>query len=177
MPTSEVKGELFQQAQSYVQRKWGMEGAVKISLDPDQFKPEEWYPLEDFTELLADIVHDLADANMEEAYKVGRWMVMNNVKWAGIFSARKPQDIFSSNANQKTEYKVGEVRGLLIHPNSLQLHIEMWTDDKESAYIWGQFYRGRLQGVLDLSGTKGQARVIVDYEEDKHSLTYDLTWI
>lgn len=60
----------------------------------------------------------------------------------------------------------------VVGDNHIQLTMNDWSDDP----IWYDFYKGRLQSVLDLTGHKGTVGLsVIDGIESK-KYTYDINW-
>lgn len=176
MKKAQIRGELFQQVVDYIHKKWGSDGLDLLGLDLDKFKPDKWYDLEDFCELLDRLYRELGVDDPKQPFKIGKWMVTGNPRWATVFNGKDPGDVFTSNKNQELEYVVGEFKGIHSKGNEISIHSTIWTTNHRHLELWSEFYRGRMQGVLDLTGRKGIVEKVTDMMEKEAICTYIISW-
>jgi len=176
MEKATVKGELFVNAIAYIHKKWGADGLDTMGFLEDQFKPDTWYGLDEFCQLLDSLYKFLHVTDPTEPFKIGKWIVTSNMRWAAVFQGKDPGDVFTSNQKQKKAYNVGEFRGVHQIGKEVSIHSTIWTDNKRHLDLWAEFYRGRLTGVLELTGRCGQVTTVAEMLEKEAMVTYKITW-
>ena len=177
MENARVRGELFQEVVEYIHKKWGTDGLKVLGVDLEQYLPDAWYDLEEFCELLDGLFGKMGIKDPNEPFKIGKWMVTRNARWAAVFKGKNPDEVFSSNKNQQLEYVVGEFKGIHSSIREVSIHSTIWTTDKRHLDLWCEFYRGRLQGVLDLTGRRGEVGTVSEMLEEEATCTYRITWV
>lgn len=176
MEKSRVKGDVFLRVISYVIKKWGKMGLAKISVNPDSFKAEIWYSLKDFTILLQNIKDNLAETN-ESIPNLGRSTIVDDERWKWTFKDMDPEEVFSSTSRQNAQYQVGEMSVVESSPGFVRMKLELWVEDEAQCGLWAEFYRGRLQGVLDLTGSTGNVEQKACNEDGKRGVIYAIFWM
>lgn len=171
-----VKGDLIIKSLKYFEKKFGQGALDDLDSTQDDFKPQVWYPFEDFISLLDYLVQKSASQDIKEVYRLGHYMIVNDVRWAGIFKGRNPADVFTSNKNQDHQYEVGDFKGIIASGNMVSINSTIWAKNDDELNLWSEFYRGRIQGVLDLTGYSGKVERFLSTDKGEHLVTYNLTW-
>jgi hypothetical protein len=176
MEKARIRGELFQQVMDYIHKKWGSDGLEMLGMEIDHFKPDAWYDLDEFCELMDSLYTTLGISDPKEPFRIGKWMVTSNPRWVAVFKGKDPGDVFTGSKNQELEYVVGEFKGIHSKGNEISIHSTIWTTNNRHLELWSEFYRGRMQGVLDLTGRRGMVTKVADMLEKEATCTYGITW-
>ena len=176
MDKAQIRGELFIKVVRYINKKWGAEGLEKLNIDLGQYKQDVWYGLDEFCDLIDGLYDVLGVTDSTEPFKIGKWIVTNNPRWMACFRGMDPKDVFTGSEHQELQYVVGEFKGAHSKPNEVSVHSTVWTTDQRHLDVWCEFYRGRLQGVLDLTGYQGEVSTISEMLENEATCTYKITW-
>jgi len=72
--------------------------------------------------------------------------------------------------------QTGDFKGSSEGSNTLSVYTNIWTQDDKVADIWSEFYRGRSQGVLDLTGRRGKVEKVMDLSGSEKAVTYEIRW-
>lgn len=176
MQHPQVKGELFIKAHAFIMKKWGLERAKKIGLDPSFYKPEAWYPLEEFCGVFSSIAQVLGGDPATYAFLIGHTTMLSDVRFAFLFKDKDPKEVFNTSRNQSRVQQTGDFKGSSESSNSLSVYTNVWTQDNNIANIWSEFYRGRSQGVLDLTGKRGKVEKVIDLSGNEKVVTYEIRW-
>lgn len=168
MDRSQVRGILFIQVFEQAAGRWGSDAAESLQRSaPD---PEAWYPMADFCALLNDIKSKLGNNNPLSIYLMGFGTMKNDPAWQGTFAELEPADVFTSTERQDLFYRAGSHAATLIGPK----HVRVEVSCPGCGQAWFEFYRGRLQGVLELTGRTGVVHLIPGGEEGRRA--YDIKW-
>ena len=103
--------------------------------------------------------------------QLGHEIMTEDMRWQVIFRASNPGDIFTTTKRQEAQYKGGEVISRLAGDNHVEVTMVGWPGEK----IWFEFYRGRLQGVLELTGKKGTVDM-KPIDSETNECKYDIRW-
>lgn len=151
MDEPRVKGEVFQTVFRLVAGKWGQEVLDGIRADPDSYAPGEWYHYSAFCDILTAVKDAVGRSNPMIIYQLGFSTMKKDARWSELFQTMNPADVFRSTERQDTQYRVGhysaEAKG--------NKHIQVKMTLPDCRPEWCEFYRGRLQGVLELTGRTG----------------------
>ncbi len=156
MPENKVKGDIFLKVLDQVVKKWGEPGLKKIGADPSQYEMEQWYPFSELCALLRIIKETLGKNNPLAVYQLGFRIMKDDPQWQGFFDDKDPAEIFLSTKRQDTQYKAGIQTLERINDKHTRVNIINWECDD----IWYEFFRGHLQGVLELTGRAGVVHLI-----------------
>ncbi len=159
MPETWVRGNFFQQALDYVKRRRGMDGLDMIGVYHDQYLPEQRYPFVDFCTLLSIIYTTIGDGTYSDVSKLGKDILINDDRWRLLFKDKDPKDVFTTTKRQEDRYMVGDFDVKSVEHRKITLTMTMWSGKKEHQEIWAEFYKGRLEGVLELTGYEGTVGV------------------
>ncbi len=172
MPDNKAKGDLFQHVLAYVRKKWGRDALEDLDKTPEQYRPAEWYAFSEFCTVLTDINAKLGDGDDLAVFHMGCEMIKNDFRWRTIFKGRSPVYVFKSTKRQDTQYTGGVNTANIIADKHIRIAMSGWDCD----YIWYEFIKGRLQGVLELTGNNGTVDMTEVNESDHTGFTYDITW-
>ena len=176
MDESKVKGDVFLKVTEYVSRKWGKVGLSKLGVSPNTYKAEVWYRLEDFTDLLSGISETLTDSPTAIS-GLGRSTIVDDDRWKWAFREKDPLAVFSSSSRQNAQYQVGELNVIESSPGFVRIQMTMWTLDENTKAIWSDFYQGRLQGVLDLTGAVGNVEKKAKVVDGIRDTVFAIFWM
>jgi hypothetical protein len=168
MSENSVKGGLFNNVLAMVAKKWGRESLEKIGRQADQYKGDEWYPLSDFESLLYDIDGQLGKGDNTSLSGLAYEMVMNNFQFRTIFTNRDPKYVFLSTKQQDARYSGGKFDTIHVRGSQIRIEVSDWATEP----IWYEFFKGRLQGVLELTGHLGTVELTIA----GNKFIYDIFW-
>ena len=171
MAEYEVKGELFIKTLELAGFKPGGSCAMAGNRTQDDFTWEKWYPYEDFCGLLADIKSAIGKGNPMIIYQLGFSIMKRDRHWQDTFGHMDPAEVFTSTRRQETQYRVGSYSAAALGKK----HILVTMDCKECRPEWCEFYRGRLQGVLELTGRTGVVH-LQPADGPNAARVYDIKW-
>ena len=168
-----VKGNIFQLTLEQVGKRWGKVGLLSLGGRAKTYLPEMGYPAEDFYGLLKDIRDKLVD-NDEYFFHMGMNSIKGDERWVIKFKDKDPNDLFNGFKYQGERYQLGDFEAKEITEKEIDLKMGLWTDDERGGALWAQYYLGRIQGALDLTGRKGN----VDLQETNNvsEFTYNIRW-
>ena len=149
---------------------------VGITSIERSYKPETWYPLSDFVGLVENVRDHLSETD-KSTFNLGKGTITDDERWKWDFKGMNPEDVFSGTSRQNAQYKVGEFSVIETSPGFLQLQMSLWERDARIREIWSEFYRGRLQGILDLTGSKGNVEMKYRPPDDGKDTVYTIMWI
>ena len=175
MQKPEVKGLMFIETYNFIQKKWGSEGLKKFGLDPGTHRSEVWYPFEEFCELLERTVRHSGKGEMLP-YHIGIWTVVVDPRWNGVFAGKDPKEVLGGTKHQSKVYRVGDVKDTVVEDGRIRIFYDLWNRDPAHTEVWSEFYRGRLKGILDLTGKKGEVQKSIDPLSAQRTITYDIRW-
>jgi len=171
MDEYKVKGDIFLGVLKLVASKWGTHGLECIGANPESIALEQWYPYEDFCTLLSDIKSKLATGNPMIIYQIGFSMVKMDRRWQEVFHSQNPADVFTTNKRQESQYLVGSYSASVLGPK----HVQVAMTGGNCRPEWCEFYRGRLQGVLELTGRTGVVHLRQPKAEGSERV-FDIKW-
>ena len=171
MPENQAKGDVILKVLDEVVKKWGNRGLKEIGAEPGKYKMEQWYPFSDLTKILNDVKTRLGNNNPLSVYNLGFRMIKDDPRWQGIFDDQDPAEIFLSTKRQDGQYQAGTQTLEKIGGKHVRVTMMGWNCDD----VWYDFFRGRLQGVLELTGRTGVVHLQKDVGEDG-SRILDIKW-
>ena len=171
MPENQAKGDVFLKVLDQVVKKWGNRGLKEIGAAPSQYKMEQWYSFTELCNVLRAIKEKLGNGNPLTIYQLGFNIIKDDPRWQGIFDDKDPADIFLSTKRQDAQYKAGTQEVKIISEKHVQVDLQNWDCDD----VWYDFFRGRLQGVLELTGRTGVVHLIPPGDDDTLR-TLDIKW-
>ncbi len=169
-----IRGNFFQQALDHVNRRWGQAGLDKIGESHDNYLPEQTYPFENFCELLLKISNVLGEHSITDFSKLGGDMVRADERWKLMFKGQNPKEVFSTTKRQDDRYQVGNFELESAKDSEVKLTMKLKVGKKEHRGLWVEFYKGRLAGVLELTGHTGTVKV--NPKKAKGAYQYTIMW-
>jgi len=171
MPENQARGDVFLGVMDQVIKKWGNDGLREIDADPNRYDAEQWYPFIELCKILRNIKTKLGNNNPLTIYQLGFLLFKDGPDWQGIFDDRDPAEIFLSTEKQDTQFRAGSQNIKRIGEKHVRVDMFNWGCDD----VWYDFFRGQLQGVLELSGRTGVVHLIPGTTgEGIHTL--DIKW-
>ena len=171
MPENQAKGDVFLKVLDQVVKKWGNRGLKEIDADPGQYKMEQWYSFAALCKILRDTQTKLGNNNPLTVYQLGFRIIKDDPRWQDVFYDKNPAEIFLSTKRQEAQYKAGTQSLERIGEKHVRVELQNWDCDE----VWYDFFRGRLQGVLELTGRTGVVHLQPEKGEDG-SRILDIKW-
>jgi len=168
-----VKGDLFIRTMSFVAKKWGSAGLSRLPVTPESFKSEMWYSYKQFVGLLVSIHDTVSDEG--SSYYAGREVMSSDQRWRYAFKGQDPQALLCTTSRQDALFRVGDFDVVEASPGFLRLSMRLW--DVNASRHFEEFYRGQLQGVLDLSRVSGGVERRSRKDEKGPTTMYDIMWL
>ena len=172
MPENKAKGDLFHHLLAYVNKKWGKEGLDKLGKVQDDFNAADWYPFSELCGLLTDINAKMGNGDGQAVNRMGTDMIKNDFRWRTIFNGRNPAYVFITTKRQDTQYIGGQYSARVVADKNIRINMKGW----ECGEVWYEFVKGRLQGVLELTGHEGAVNMTRSGTGDEPEYVYDITW-
>lgn len=168
-----VRGIFFLQVLGYVRKHRGQTTYELLGKDLESYRAEEKYDFNDFMELLSRIKMVVMK---EEDYitRIARETMAEEAVWKNLFRRMDPANVFASTQRQDGRQKLADYEPLDVQKGRVVLRMRVWTDNREHQDLWAEFYRGRLEGILELMGRKGSVKLVREFGEAGH--TYTITW-
>ncbi len=172
MSEAMVKGDLILKVLDHVSNKRGKGSLDKIGVDPAGYLIEKWYPISDFLSLISKIDDAFGDGSEGIASRIGHDIMKFDFRWQMLFKGKDPKDIFTSTKRQDGQYRGGRFEASAIGDKKVTIILREWPNDM----IWYEFYKGRLQAVLELTGNTGDVDITCIELDDEPTCTYEITW-
>jgi hypothetical protein len=163
----------FRQVLEYVKQNRGQTSYELLGKDIEGYKAEEKYDFNDFAELLSKVK---LIASNEEDYiaRIARETMTEEATWKNLFRRMDPTSIFISTQRQKGRQQLADYEPVEIEKGHVILSMKMWTNNREHQDLWAEFYRGRLEGILELIGRQGSVKLTREFGNAGH--TYTIKW-
>jgi len=174
MPEQWIRGNFFQQTLEYVKRVKGPSGLEAVGKTPEDYKAEHQYDFVEFCELLIKIKKELDDQEGNIITRIARETMTSDTRWQVMFRRLDPKDIFSSTKRQASRHQIGEFVPVISKKGHVTLRMTLWSENEEHQDLWAKFYKGRLEGILELTGHKGTVEVEGGWKAG--SFTYVIEW-
>ncbi len=171
MSESRVKGDIILKVLDGVASRWGRNGLEIIGYEPANYRQEQWYPFDEMCSILASAKTRLGNNNPLTVYQLGFRTVKDDPRWQDIFDDQDPSEVFTTTKRQESQYVVGTATAKNLGPK----HVRIDYRSEETDQVWFEFYRGRLQGVLELTGRTGVVHLLPQGEA-KGVRSYDVKW-
>ena len=171
MSENQAKGDVFLKVLDQVVKKWGNRGLEEIYANPSQYKMEQWYPFADLCSILENVKTKLGNNNPLSVYQLGFRIIKDDSRWQDVFFDQNPAEIFLSTKRQEAQYKAGTQSLERIGEKHIRVELQNWDCDE----VWYDFFRGRLQGVLELTGRTGVVHLNPD-KNDGSIRILDIKW-
>jgi uncharacterized protein (TIGR02265 family) len=169
-----VRGIFFQQVLNYIKQKRGHTSYELLGMDIEKYIIEEKYNFEDFMELLSKIK---VITSSEEDYiaRIARETMTEEATWKNLFRRMDPASVFTSTQRQNGRHQLADYEPVNVANGHVSLRMSMWTDNREHQQLWAEFYKGRLEGILELMGRKGSVKIIREFGNG--AFTYSIEWV
>jgi hypothetical protein len=171
MAESQAKGDIILKVLDQVMKKWGKDGLDIIETYPNKYKEEQWYSFSELLELLSKVKTQLGNNNPMAIYQIGLNTIKKDPRWQGIFCNNKPAEVFLTTKRQDDQYRICEHVATTVGAK----HVRVELDGFKGEPVWLEFYRGRLQGVLELTGRTGVVHLLPPGEKDGARI-FDIKW-
>jgi hypothetical protein len=171
MTDSQVKGDIILKVLDAVVSKWGQNGLEIIGYEHASYRQEQWYSFEEMCSLLSSVKSRLGNNNPLTIYQLGFRTVKEDPRWHDVFDDQDPAEVFLTTKRQEAQYKVGTQTAINLGPK----HVRIDFKTEETDFSWFEFYRGRLQGVLELTGRTGVVH-LQPMESGNGLRSYDVKW-
>ncbi len=169
-----VRGIFFTQVLDYIQKNRGQTSFDLLGMKPEDFRIEERYDFDIFCKLLAKIDLMASQDNGSYISKIARDTMTEEARWKVQFRKLDPKSIFMTTKRQEGRHQIADFEPELIDSSHVSIKMTMWTQDKAYQDLWANFYKGRLEGVMELMGRKGIVELIKEFGEGVYS--YEITW-
>ncbi len=174
MVQSKVKGDVFLRVIRALKNQRGSNILDRLSKDPDRYKSEAWYAFSEFLSMLKDIREITEDQDI--IFRLARSVIMKDDRWVYYFEGQDPEKVFKENKKQNGLFQMGEFKVLETSPGFMRLEMVPWDDGMDGYGLWVDFYRGTMQGVLDLTGKNGNIVKKRMPGGDDSSVVFCLNW-
>nr|QOV09130.1 hypothetical protein HULAa36F11_00013 [uncultured Thermoplasmata archaeon] len=173
MRESWVRGIFFRQVLEYIKKNRGQTSYELLGRKIDNYIAEEKYEFDEFCELLAKV--KLISPNEDEYIaKIARETMTEEATWKNLFRRMDPTTVFASTKRQDGRHLTADYEPTNITHGNVQLKMKMWTEKREHQDLWADFYRGRLEGILELMGRTGTVRMVREFGNSE--FTYTIEW-
>lgn len=173
MRESWVRGILFKQVLDYVKKNRGQTSYELLGRSAEKYRIEEKYPFDDFAELLSK-VKLITSGEDDFIARISRETMMEEATWKSLFRRMDPVSVFSSTQRQEGRQQLADYEPVETSANRVVMRMKMWTENREHQYMWAEFYRGRLEGILELIGRKGSVKMTREFGNG--GFTFDISW-
>ena len=174
MRESWVRGIFFRQVLEYIKKNRGQTSYELLGRIIDDYVPEEKYGFDDFCELLGKV--KLISPNEEEYIsRISRDTMTQEATWKNLFRRMDPTSVFTSTKRQDGRHLTADYEPLEIKAGHIQLKMRMWAEKREHQDLWAEFYRGRLEGILELMGRTGTVKMVREFGDA--GFTYTIEWV
>jgi len=174
MGESWVRGIFFRQVLDYVRLKRGRTSYELLGMDVSDFRPDEKYDFAEFGNLLSK-VKLISPGEEDYVARISRDLMLREVTWKNLFIRMDPKNVFASTKKQEGRHQLADYKALEVTDSMVKLQMRIWSENREHQDLWADFYRGRLEGILDLMGRKGQVKAVREFG-DGGAFTYTITW-
>jgi hypothetical protein len=148
----------------------------RVSVGMGEYLPEGWYPFGDFCRLLSRIHNDLGKGDPVHIFRMGKRTVIDDDRWRNLFQNKNPKEVFTTTRRQEAQYDVGDFIVKSVKEGHITIRASLWDCEETEAALWSEFYRGRISGILELTGRDGKVEMDTDFTEDKKCCTYEIAW-
>ena len=169
-----VRGIFFIQVLEYIQKNSSQTSYELLGMNPDDYRAEERYDFEIFCKLLAKIELMAREDNGSYISKIARDTMTKEARWKVQFRRLDPKSVFMTTKRQEGRHQIADFEPELLDDGHVSIKMTMWTRDKAYQNLWANFYKGRLEGVMELMGRKGTVELVKEFSEGVY--TYDINW-
>jgi hypothetical protein len=171
MAESQAKGDIILKVLDQVMIKWGKDGLDTIGTDPKKYNVEQWYSFSELCGLLSKVKSRLGNNNSLAIYQIGFNTIKKDPRWQGIFCNTNPAEVFLTTKRQDDQYTVCTHVATPVGAKHVRIELNNFTGEP----VWLEFYRGRLQGVLELTGRTGVVHLLPPGEKADTRI-FDIKW-
>lgn len=163
-----VKGTLFIRVCDQADAMWG-KGCLGQSTE-NRIEEDAWYPACDFCALLDAVKAGPGRNSPLSVYLLGVGAIKGDPAWQETFASMDPADVFLSTERQETLYIIGAQAAVPVGAK----HVRVEVPGGIGSQSWYDFYRGQLQGVLELTGRTGVVHLLPGSGDGRRR--YDVKW-
>ncbi|MGM0510788.1 MAG: hypothetical protein ACQESD_06640 [Thermoplasmatota archaeon] len=171
-----IKGDLFEKTFDYLEKKSGKMGLEKLSFDRENYPVVKWFPFSEYCRLLKEMYEEVMEKDPSQFYRMGYGMIKDDVRWKTVFQGKNPSEIFSTVKRQKEQYVVGDIKSERMGDKHIKVTMEINAEDELCARLWAESYHGRIQAVLDFTGSDGKIEKTLEFDKDRKACIYDIKW-
>lgn len=168
-----VRGIFFLQVLDYIKKHRGHTTYELLGRNAEDYKIEEKYDFRDFGELLSRI-KVIVPNEVDYIARIAKETMMEEAAWKNLFRRMDPANVFASTQRQDGRHRLADYETLEVAKGRVVLRMRMWTENHEHQDLWAEFYRGRLEGILELMGRKGTIKLIREFGDAGY--TFTITW-
>jgi hypothetical protein len=168
-----VRGIIFKQVLDYIIKNRGQTSYALLGKDVEKYRVEEKYPFEEFAELLSK-VRLITSGEEDYIARISRDTMKMEASWKGLFRRMDPATVFTSTQRQEGRQQLADYEPIEASNGRAVIRMKMWTDNHEHQNLWADFYRGRLEGILELMGRKGSVKMVREFGNG--GFTYTIGW-
>ena len=169
-----VRGVFFRQVLNFVKKDRSQTSYDLLERKIEDYRDEEKYDFRDFGELLSKIKM-ITSSQDDYIARIARETMAEEATWKHLFRRMDPTNVFASDQRQRVRQHIADYESLVVENGHIELRMEMWTDNRDHQDLWAEFYRGRLEGILELMGRKGAIKLTKEFG-DGGIFTYSITW-
>lgn len=171
MAESQAKGDIILKVLDQVVVKWGKDGLDIIETDLKRYNAEQWYSFSELCGLLSKVKSRLGNNNPLAIYQIGFNTIKKDPRWQSLFNNTNPAEVFLTTKRQDDQYMVCTHIATSVDAKHVRIELKNFMGEP----VWLEFYRGRLQGVLELTGRTGVVHLLPPGEQDGIRI-YDIKW-
>jgi len=171
-----IKGNFFERLFLYIKKKLGPTGLEKLGVTPGEHKVEQWYPYEEFCELLNRSAQLFPDLQPSALFKIGQFTMSKDERWQQLFKDQDPHDVFETNQRQDALFMIGRFAIEDMGDNNVTVRMTLWSTDEDHNDLWAEYYQGIVQGVMDATGTTGTVEMEKDTGGERLAWIYLINW-
>jgi uncharacterized protein (TIGR02265 family) len=169
-----VRGIFFRQVLDYIKHHRGLTSYELLGMEISDFRPEEKYPFARFGELLSK-VRLISPGEDDCVAKMSRDLMNREASWKSLFRRMDPKNVFTSTQRQEGRHQLADYEPAEASDGQVVIRMKMWSENRDHQDLWAEFYRGRLEGILDLMGRKGSVKLVREFG-DGGAFTYTISW-
>jgi len=169
-----VRGIFFKQVLDFIQKNRGKTSFELLGMKQDDYRVEDRYDFELFCQLLAKVDLMASEDNGRYISNMARDTMTKEARWKMQFRKLDPKSVLMTTKRQEGRHQIADFEAEDHGGNHVSIGMKLWTKDKAYQDLWANFYKGRLEGVLELMGRKGSVDMIKEFGDGIY--TYDITW-
>jgi hypothetical protein len=165
-----VKGIIFWQVFDYVRKNRGETTYQLLGRAREDFQAEGKYSFEDFAALLSR-VKMMASNDDDYISRMARETMADEPAWKNLFRRMDPANVLASTQRQDGRHRLADYEPLEVSRGKVVLRMRMWSRNREHQDLWAAFYKGRLEGILELMGRQGSVSLVREFGDAGHTFT------